>query len=574
MANPNAPRTELHTAIRSLKRYFIGAGIFSFFINLLYLVPSLYMLQVYDRVLASRSESTLWMLTIILAVLLIMMAAIEWVRSRLLVQAGLKLDADLKDRVFSATFRHGLRYSGANAGQTLTDVVTIRQFLTGNGLFAFFDAPWAPIFLIVLFILHPVLGLVALVGAVISVFLTWLTEKMTADTLKEANTAAIGANQYATNTLRNAEVIEAMGMLPRVQERWYKRHKRMLGLQALASNRAGTISAISKFVSMFQQSLILGFGALLVIDGKITPGTMIAGSILMGRALAPIQLAIGTWKGLVSARSSYERLNKVLDAFPHRPRNMTLPAPKGNLVVENLMAAAPGQQVPILRGINLSFQAGTIVGVIGPSGCGKSTLARAIVGVWPPLAGKVRLDGADVHNWNKDELGPFMGYLPQDIELFDGTVAENIARFGSLEPEKIIEAAQMAGVHEMVLRFPQGYDTPIGIGGGVLSGGQRQRIALARALYDTPSLVVLDEPNSNLDDQGEAALVQAVRTLKARGKTVVLVTHRMSILQAVDHLVVMRDGVVQGQGPRDEVLRAIQQQSAAAAAAPATARIA
>ncbi len=561
MATPNSPRTELHNAIRSLKRYFVGAGVFSFFINLLYLVPSLYMLQVYDRVLASQNESTLVMLTIILAVLLALMAALEWVRSRLLIQAGLRLDADLKDRAFSSTFRNSLRHSGANAGQTLSDVSTIRQFLTGNGLFAFFDAPWAPIFLIVLFILHPILGLVATVGALISVFLTWVNERSTAHVLKEATTASIEANQYATNSLRNAEVVEAMGMLPNIQQRWYSRHKRMLGLQAIASQRAGTITSISKFFTMFQQSLILGAGALLVIEGQITPGTMIAASILMGRALAPVQLAIGTWKGLVSARSAYDRLNKVLQAFPAKERNMSLPAPKGNIAVENLMAGAPGQQTPILRGISLNFPAGTVVGIIGPSGGGKSTLARAIVGVWAPLAGKVRLDGADVHAWNKDELGPHIGYLPQDIELFDGTVAENIARFNEVDSNQVIAAAQLAGVHDMILRFPQGYDTRIGQGGSVLSGGQRQRIALARALHGNPSLVVLDEPNSNLDDQGEAALVQAVRTLKERGKTVILVTHRMSILQAVDQLVVMRDGAVQGQGSRDDVLRALQSQN-------------
>ena len=550
---------ELAQILGGLRRFFVTAGVFSFFINVLMLVPAMYMLQVYDRVLASRNETTLLMLTLIILALYALMAGLEWLRAKLLVQAGLRLDANLNQRVLSSSFRLNLRQSGASAGQALSDLTNVRQFLTGNGLFAFFDAPWTPIFIIVIFLMHPLLGLVSLCGGLLLLLLTYVTEKATQQPLAAANAAGIAANQFATNSFRNAEVVEAMGMFPALRKRWYALHGKMLGLQTLASDRAGTISACTRFTRVSVQSLILGAGALLVIEGSITAGAMIAASILMGRALAPVELAIGTWKQLVATRSAYDRLARLLGEFGTAAAGMSLPPPKGEYRVENVIAAAPGANAPILRGANFVIPQGKVVGVIGPSGSGKSTLARLLVGVWPVASGKVRLDGADVYTWNKEELGPWIGYLPQDVELFDGTVAENISRFGELDADAVVRAAQRAGVHEMILRLPKGYDTPIGAGGSVLSGGQRQRVGLARAMYGDPSVVVLDEPNSNLDDVGELALVAALNQLKAEGKTVLVITHRTNVLTAVDLLLVLRDGAVQAYGPRNEVLAALNQ---------------
>lgn len=552
---PNFP--ELQGALTELKRHFVSAGIFSMFINLLMLVPTLYMLQIYDRVLNSRNETTLWVLTILMLSMYALLSGLEFVRSRLLVRAGILLEEKLNSRVFTAAFEANLRKAGGNPGSALVDLTNLRQFLTGNGLFAFFDAPWAPIYLAVCFFLHPLIGWFSVVGALILVFLTWVTETATKKPLAAANTAAIRSNNYANSHLQNAEVVEAMGMLPNIEARWRKGHHLHLSLQAQASDRAGIISSLTRFVRLSMQSLILGLGAYLAMYGQVSPGAMIAGSILMGRALAPVELLISTWKSLITARGAYDRLGTLLNQFPARPENMSLPAPSGEINVEGLVAVPPGAQAAVLKGISFAVAPGEIVGIIGPSASGKSTLARMLVGIWPPHGGKVRLDGADVYQWNKIELGPHIGYLPQDIELFEGTIAENIARFGEVNSELVIAAAQRAGVHEMILRFPMGYDTPIGLGGSVLSGGQRQRIALARALYGDPAVIVLDEPNSNLDDSGEVALVQTVQELKQMHKTVFLITHRMNIIGVVDRILLLKDGLVQAFGPRDNVLKAL-----------------
>jgi ATP-binding cassette subfamily C exporter for protease/lipase len=350
-----------------------------------------------------------------------------------------------------------------------------------------------------------------------------------------------------------------MGMMPNLRKLWRGKHDTHLALQAMASDRAGIISAVTRFVRVSMQSLILGVGAYYTIYGELSPGAMIAGSILMGRALSPVEQLIGNWKNFISTRAAYERLGELLHRFPQRKAGMSLPAPSGEVAVESLVAVPPGSQVAVLKGVGFAIAPGEVIGIIGPSASGKSTLARMLVGIWAPHGGKVRLDGADVYLWNKDELGPHIGYLPQDIELFEGTIAENIARFGAVDSDKVIAAAQKAGVHEMILRFPLGYDTPIGAGGGILSGGQKQRIGLARALYGDPTLIVLDEPNSNLDDQGEAALVQAVMALKAQRKTVVIITHRTSIISVVDRILMLREGTVQLYGPRQEVLTALSQ---------------
>lgn len=559
-----SPRSELAEVLHSFRKAFYTAGFFSMFINVIGLVPSIYMLQVYDRVLQSRNVTTLIMLTVIMVGFYLMLGMLEVARSKLLIRVGAQLDMRLNDRVFGASFERNLKRAGGNAGQAMGDLTNVRQFLTGNGLFAFFDAPWAPIYLVVIFLFSPWLGLFALFAAIALFSLAWATEVATRKPLAEAQQTAVAANNYATNNLRNAEVIEAMGMLDNLKRRWLEKQLKFLALQNEASDRAAVISATTKSVRIAVQSLCLGGGALLVIEGTLTPGGMIAASILLGKALGPVELAINVWKQLLSARTSYYRLEGLLQDFPAREEGMSLPAPQGSLLVEGVVAAAPGSKALILKQVGFSVMPGEIVGVIGPSASGKSTLARLLVGVWPTVSGKVRLDGADVFTWNKAELGPSVGYLPQDIELFEGTIAENIGRFGDIYPEKVVEAAKLAGVHDMVLRFPNGYDTPIGEGGSVLSGGQRQRIALARAVYGDPSFVVLDEPNSNLDDVGEAALVRTILELKRRGTTVLLITHRTSIISAVDKLLLLVDGAVQLYGPRDQVLQALQQRPQAA----------
>lgn len=554
-------RNEIEQILFGFKRTFYTVGVFSAIINLLALVPSLYMLQVYDRVLASRNEVTLLMLTLLMLAGFAFMGGLELIRSFVLIRVGAKFDMQLNKRVYTAAFEQNLKSAGGNAGQSLTDLMNLRQFLTGNALFAFFDAPWFPIYLIVIFIFEPSLGVFALCGTSVLIILAVVNEKITKKPLAEANSMAISSSTLATNNLRNAEVIESMGMLPNLMGRWFKSHSQFLHLQANASEKAGIIGALTKFVQMALQSLVLGFGALLVLENKITPGMMIAASILLGKALAPVQQLIAVWKSIGSTRSAYERLAKLLESNPKREAGMELPKPKGNVSVEGVTAAPPGVQAPILKSVTFAIQAGDVLGVIGPSGSGKSTLARLLVGVWPAVVGKVRLDGADIYQWNKAELGPNVGYLPQDIELFGGTIAENIARFGEVDSNKVVEAAKRAGVHDMILHMPKGYDTVLGDGGAGLSGGQRQRLGLARAMYGDPSLLVLDEPNSNLDDVGEAALVQAIQDLRRRGKSIVLITHRTSVISVTNKLLLLRDGIVNAFGPTNQVLQALQEQT-------------
>jgi len=555
---PGQPN-ELIVAVRAHRTALLGVALFSGVINLLYLAPSIYMLQVYDRVLASRSEFTLVVLTLLIIGLYAVMAFLENFRSAVLIRVGNALDEVLSKRVFTAAFERNLRMGSGNAAQAMSDLTQLRQFATSNGLFAFLDAPWFPIYLIVIYFFHPWLGAFSLVAAILLAAMTVISDRSSKAPLAESNQAAIAANQYVNSNLRNAEVIEAMGMLPNLMRRWYQLQSKMLERQSFASDRAGTTVAVTKMIRLTLQSGILGFGAYLVLEGQATAGIMIAASILMGRALAPVELLIGSWKGFVGAKASYQRLVELLNEHPVREIGMPLPRPQGVLVAENVYVTPPRAQAAVLKGLNFSFGPGEIIGIIGPSASGKSTLARAMVGIWPAQVGKVRLDGVDIFQWNKFEVGPAIGYLPQDVELFDGTLAENICRFGDIDSEKVIAAARACGLHDMILHFPKGYDTRIGEAGGALSGGQRQRIALARAIYDTPAFIVLDEPNSNLDDLGEAALVNAVLEMKRRGSTVVLITHRTSVLRAVDKLMLLRDGQMQMFGPRDEVLNALAQ---------------
>ena len=555
-----APQNEVAQVLASFKQTFRNIGVFSAVINMLMLMPAIYMLQLYDSVLTSRNEMTLLMLTLIMLGAYIFMGSLEYVRSFVLIRVGAQLDMKLNKRVYTAAFEQSLKQGDGNAGQALKDLTNLRQFLTGNALFAFFDAPWFPIYLFVIFMFDPILGIFALCGTVILITLAYINEKISHKPLAEANSMAIASGNVASNNLRNAEVIEAMGMLPNIQSRWYKLHSRFLNLQAEASEKAGVVAALSKSFTVALQSLMLGLGALLVLDNSITPGMMIAGSILLGRAIAPVQLLISVWKQIGSTRSAYERLTQLLEQNPAREAGMALPKPIGVITVENVTAVPPGGKVPVIKGLSFSLAAGEVLGIIGPSGSGKSTLARLLVGVWPAAAGKVRLDGADVYLWNKDELGPHIGYLPQDIELFAGTVSENIARFGEINADKVILAAKRAGVHEMILNMPEGYDTPLGDGGAGLSGGQKQRLGLARTMYDDPSLIVLDEPNSNLDDVGEQALLAALVDLRKRGKTIVLITHRTSIISVTSKLLLLQDGAAKLFGPTNQVIEKLTKQ--------------
>ncbi|MGZ5028596.1 MAG: type I secretion system permease/ATPase [Methylobacter sp.] len=553
-------KSDLEEALKLCKGAFLSAAGFSLLINFLMITPSIYMLQVYDRVVATGNKSTLLMLTLIVVVLFITMAALEWVRSQILVRVSTRLEMLLNQRLFRIAFKQSL-YSGGQRATTqpLDDLTGLRQFLTGNGLFAFFDAPWMPVYLALLFIFHPSYGWFSVFTAILLCIVAAATEKATTKILSEANNVAMTTRNALGKNLRNAEVIESMGMLERIRQRWMLGAVKVLDLQAVASSRAGLLTALSKVIRLSSQSLILGLGAYLVIEREISPGLMIAGSILMGRALAPIDLIIGTWKGFISARDQYKRLNELLRQIPADQERMQLPDPEGRLQLENVVVTPPGSRLPVIKGISLAIEKGDIVGVIGPSGAGKSTLARAILGIWPTANGAIRLDGAEVFNWDREHLGGFIGYLPQDIELFEGTISENIARFGEVDPEQVVAAAKMADVHELILRFPEGYDTIIGATGGNLSGGQRQRIGLARALYGNPVLVVLDEPNSNLDEQGEAALEKALLQLKQIQSTVLIITHRNSVLSKVDKLLILNDGLLAVYGPRDQVIAHLQQ---------------
>ena len=555
MTRPKAHvANEMLAALTAYKRAFFNIGLFSAVINLLMLAPALYMLQVYDRVLASGNQMTLLLLTLMILGLFGLMGALEWVRSQVVIRLGTQMDMRLNQRVYDAAFEAQLRTGSPAAGQALNDLTSLRQFATGNALFAFFDAPWFPAYLLVIFLFSPWLGLLALGGAVVLMALAWINQRVSRGPLKAASELSVEATQQASAHLRNAEAIEAMGMLDTLRGRWLAQHTAFLAQQNLASEKTATVTAWSKGVRLALQSLVLGLGAWLAVQGQITAGMMIAGSILMGRVLGPIDQLIGVWKQWTCARLAYQRLEALLHAHPPRAARMALPAPRGELSVEHLGASAPGTRRATLANLSFTLPAGHVLGIIGPSGCGKSTLARLLVGVWQPLSGKVRLDGADLAQWDKHQLGPYLGYLPQDIQLFAGTIAQNIARFAEVDADKVLAAAQMAGVHALILQLPEGYETRLGEGGAGLSGGQKQRIGLARALYGLPAVIVLDEPNSNLDEAGEQALLQAITHLKTLKRTLILITHKPNVLTLTDQLLILRDGQLQAFGPTAKVL--------------------
>ncbi|MDL2337043.1 MAG: type I secretion system permease/ATPase [Pseudomonadota bacterium] len=544
----------MHTVRGTLR----SVAFFSFFINLLALISSVYMLQVYDRVLASRSEATLLYLTLLAAGCLLTLAGLEVVRSRLLVRLGACFDAQLSGLVFAKTL------SAGRTGQTLRDLDAVRGFVTGATMLSLLDAPWMPAYIALVYVLHPWLGHVALLGGLTLFVLGVWNERSTRGPLAEAGKELAAGARFAETSARNAEVIRAMGMLPGLTRVWRQRHDFGIGLQGVASDKAANVAAVAKALRLFLQIAILGVGALLVIQQQSTAGVMIAASIVMGRGLAPLESAIGGWRGFLSARESYRRLVKEIGTQGDEAVQMPLPVPTGALSFETVSAGPPDVRKLTVQNLKFEVTAGTCLGITGPSAAGKSTLARLAVGVWRPINGVVRLDGANVSDWNRENLGPNIGYLPQDIELFPGTVAVNIARFGEVDSQQAVEAAQLAGAHQMILGLPDGYDTVIGPAGANISGGQRQRIGLARAFYGSPALIVLDEPTSNLDAEGESAVRQAIEELRRRQRTVIVIAHRPALLGGTDQLMVMMSGQIAKFGPTSELMPLITRRVVAA----------
>ena len=555
-AVPAARRSELREALRSCRSAFIGVGIISCMINVLYLTGSLFMLEVYDRVLPSRSVPTLIGLAILAAGMYFFQGILDLLRGRILGRIGTALDEAVNARVFDTIVRLPLTVGGRHDGlQPLRDLDAVRAFLSGMGLSAFFDLPWLPFYLAICFAFHVLIGVTALVGAIILVSLTLVTEYMSRGPARTATGLAALRNDIAAVSRRNAEVLVAMGMSGRMSTRWIEANQHYLAGNQRASDIVGGLGAIAKVLRMTLQSAVLGVGAYLVLHQEATAGIIIAGSILSARALAPVDLAIAHWKTFVAARQSWHRLNRLLDQMPERPEQMLLQPPSSRLSVEGVSIAPPGDPKVVAQDITFALESGNALGIIGPSGSGKSSLVRALVGVWQPFRGKVRLDGAAIDQWSPDVLGRHIGYLPQDVELFAGTVAQNISRFDpEATSEKIIAAAKEAGVHQLIIKMSAGYDSQVGDQGTALSAGQAQRVALARALYDDPFLIVLDEPNSNLDTEGDEALTRAVRAARERGAIVVVVAHRPVGIEAVDQLLVLRDGRIQAFGPKDVVL--------------------
>jgi PrtD family type I secretion system ABC transporter len=550
------PDQVLKATMAGCRRSFAHVALFSMFINILVLTVPLYMLQIFDRVLASESRETLLYLSLIALAAVFTLGALELVRSRILVRVSSWIEQHLAAEAFERSVAATLRAKPYRT-EALRDLGQLRSFFAASGIFALFDAPWVPIFLLATFLLHPVIGVIAAAGALLLFLLAVLNELVIRTPWRAANHAAIRSMQRAEATARNAEAIDAMGMMPAVVGRWLATNREVLQHQAAASNRAGAFVALSKFWRLAVQIAVLAAGAFLVVEQGLTAGGMIAGSILTSRALAPVDHSISTWKQVVAARAAYVRLRSMFRSIVPRVESMPLPPPHAHITVEHLAFAYPGAGAPALQGVTFEVLPGEALAVVGPSAAGKSTLARLLVGVWPPSSGAVRLDGADVSLWDRADFGRYVGYLPQDVELFAGTVRDNIARMGNLPSDAVVSAARMAGVHDMILRLPMGYKTEIGEGGAVLSGGQRQRIALARALLGRPRLLVLDEPHANLDSDGDRALSDAIQAVKDDGGAVVIIAHRPGVLEHVDKILVLRDGQVHAYGASSEIMKLI-----------------
>ena len=558
------PQSELKEAITDLSPFFKKAAFFSTITSILILAPSAYMLEVYDRVVNSRSHLTLAMLTILVLCVYALMEVLDWVRSAIMEEAATELDKKLGPRVFSAVFANSLSRTPGGTMQAMADFRSLREFVMSAVPLAYMEAPVSLMVLVLLFAISPVLGWFATLAAVAQVLIGWLNERGTQPPLSEANKNAAAAQQYADASLRNAEVIHAMGMTSNIHQKWLAKHRDFLKFQAIASDHGGAYQAISKFLQNTVTSMLLGLGAWLLLRNQLSGGAayMIVASMLGGRALAPLVQLVTQWSAVIKARDAFHRLDGLLaSSLPPLPA-MTLPPPRGQLSAEGVIAGAPGGKVTILKGISFTLNAGEAIAVIGPSASGKSTLAKLLVGIWPAIGGKVRLDGVDLFAWNKQEVGAFLGYSPQNAELFEGTVAQNIARFGKIDMHQIEAAAAAVGMHDLISALAEGYETLIGDGGTIFSGGQKQRIALARAIYGQPKLVVLDEPNSHLDEAGDTVLADAILALKKKGTTFVLITHRTSLFKVVDKILVLNEGQTQLVGDKDDVLAAMAPKAA------------
>ena len=540
----NKNTSELKSILKQSKKLFLNIGLFSFLINILMLVPPIYMLQLYDRVLSSKSKDTLFMLTLIVVVLFITMALLEIIRSKILIKIGNRIDNNLSNRIFDSLFQLEKVNPNKASSSYINNLTQMRQFLTGVGVFAFFDAPWITIYVLILFLFHPIFGYFALFTIFILLIITFVNEITTKQKINIATVDNLSSNNYLDSSLKNADVVNTMGMKEDIKEIWQRKYYSFLRAQNDASNSASVWTNLSKDFRLLSQSLILGLGAYLAIDQEITPGMMIAASIIMGRALAPLDLIISSWKNFIAYRSSYKRIESLLHDFPKKEKLTSIPITKAELLLENVVLTPPLGDTPTIKGISLQINEGDIIAIIGNSGAGKSTLIKGILDIWPISKGKVKIDNVDMQLLNKEEIGSNIGYLPQDIELFEGTISQNISRFKELNSEKVVKAAKIAGVHEMIVKFPKGYDSSIGSGGTKLSGGQRQRIGLARAIYNNPRLIILDEPNSNLDKAGEQALLNCIKILKENSTTVLIITHKENILEITNKIAILENGTL------------------------------
>jgi ATP-binding cassette subfamily C exporter for protease/lipase len=564
----NLPPSPLVKTLLETRSAWVAVFVFSMTINILMLAPTIYMMQVSDRVMTSRNMTTLVMLSLLALAIFAIMGTLEWARSRVMIRLGVRLDRRLGARLLALSHRFEVEKI-ADGRRLLSDLMQVRTFLTGYAIFAVLDAPWVPIFIVVTVLLHPTLAVVVLGGAIVMVILTFITERAVRDPLADSNNSAAETAQFVATNMRHGEIIEAMGMFPMMLERWQKKQDKHLLQQAIASDRAGMTQGVIKFVRMANQGIAMGVGGFLFVSTDVSPAIVFAASLLSGRISGPIEALTATWSQLGTVVESWKRLDDALRYEEKTYSGITLPAPKGEVSLEGVFGGPPGSSNPFVQNVNLKIPSGVVVAIVGSSASGKSTLVRLITGVWAPRMGAVRLDGADLRTWRRDQLGPYIGYVPQDVELIEGTVAENIARLGSLDSEKVIAAARAAGVHEMVLQMADGYGTQVGANGAFLSGGQRQRIALARAMYCDPPLLVLDEPNANLDEAGEIALDIALQQAKQRGQTVIIVSHRPIAIRNCDLILVMQDGQVLLYGPREQVMAKL---ASAAASATVTAK--
>ena len=551
-------RKPIESVLYQCRKSFYFAVVITVIIDFLSITPMLYMMNVMDKAMASRSGVTLVSLTVLVIALYIFWSAIEWIRSRLLTRLSLRIDWDLSADIFDASFRRHVGRKNVNVHQLLGDLTNLRQFLTGKALISLIDAPFAVVFILIGAMFHPYLAIFALAAAVLMLVVSYFTSVVTSPILKQANDSNAEASRVASNSLRHAESTLALGMMGAVRQRWYRHHHAHLESQVNASEASGLAGGLSGLLSKALPSLQMALGAFLAMEGLITGGMVMAASMLISKAVTPIQQLLGNWKQIVEARQSYERLNALLIADAKRQTQMQLPAVSGNLSVAKASAVPPGGNKAVLLDIDFKIKPGQVVAIVGPSAAGKTCLVRMLIGIWKPARGSVRLDGVELSDWDHDEFGPQIGYVPQEIEFFEGTVAENIARLGQIDPDKVVEATKLIGMHETILTFPNGYDTELGESGFALSGGQRQRLAICRAIYGMPKFVVMDEPNANLDEVGEAALANAITHLRAQGSAVIITTHRPRLVSVADNLLVLRNGVQVGFGPAEDMINAVR----------------